>query len=813
MAQSSEAIRVRGLVQGVGFRPTVWRLAERYGVGGWVTNDGDGVSILACGSVGALQAFVTALQREAPPLSRIDAIERVAARALPAGTPFRILESRATTVHTGVVPDAATCADCVTEVFDPGARRYRYPFTNCTRCGPRLSIIEALPYDRAATTMRGFTLCGQCEIEYHDPRDRRFHAQPVACERCGPQLQLTDADGRDVELAPLSRLDAIDAAATLLQRGRIIAIKGLGGFQLACDACDEAAVSRLRQQKRRERKPFALMARDLAVIRRYCPVSASAAALLGSPAAPIVLLERQPPADGRAGGHCGRDGDGRLAAGLAPGLNTLGFMLPNTPLHHLLLARMDTPLVLTSGNLSEEPQCIGNDEARRRLGGIADGFLLHDRDVARRVDDSVTRFVAGEPRLLRRARGYAPAPIRLGAGFERAPPLLAMGGELKSTFCLLRDGAAVLSHHIGDLEEARTQADYRRAIEQYLQLFEHRPALIAVDLHPEYLSRKLGQELAERGALEIVAVQHHHAHVAACMAENGVGLDAPAVLGVALDGLGYGDDDALWGGEFLLADYRQYRRLGSFMPVAMPGGMRAIHEPWLNTYAQLTATIGWEALAGAATSDGEPLELVRFLAAKPRGLLDAMIARGINSPRASSCGRLFDAVAAALGVCRERALYEGQAATELEALIDRRALECESDELAYPFGTSRQHPAGPLCLTTAPMWRALLADLHCSTPAPVIAARFHKGLAIAVAAMAQRLCRAHAVETVALCGGVFQNSVLLDQSIQRLRCGGSSVLTHRHVPANDGGLSLGQAAVAAARALCRGPISRKSTCV
>ncbi|HEX4024155.1 MAG TPA: carbamoyltransferase HypF [Steroidobacteraceae bacterium] len=830
MAQSSEAIRIRGLVQGVGFRPTVWRLAERYGLGGWVTNDGDGVSILACGSPGAVQAFVAALVREAPPLARIDAIERRAAlpppaqalqaEALPADTPFRILASHATAVHTGIVPDAATCTECRAEVLDPDARRHRYAFTNCTRCGPRLSIIEALPYDRAATTMRPFTLCRQCEAEYQDPHDRRFHAQPVACERCGPRARLTDADGGEIELAALTRLDAVDAAATLLRQGRIVAIKGLGGFQLACDAGDEAAVARLRSLKRRERKPFALMARDLAQIGRYCPVSAPAAALLRSPAAPIVLLERrQPRPGGQAGdstvGRAADRADSRLAAGVAPGMATLGFMLPNTPLHHLLLERMDSPLVLTSGNRSDEPQCIDNDEARTRLGGIADYFLLHDRDIARRVDDSVVRIVAGAARLLRRARGYAPAPIRLGAGFERAPALLAMGAELKSTFCLLREGEAVLSHHLGDLEEARTYADYQRAIDQYLRLFEHRPELIAVDLHPEYLSRKLGQQLSQQRGIALMRIQHHHAHIAACLAENGLPLDAEPVLGVALDGLGYGEDGTLWGGEFVLADYRRCRRLGSFLPVAMPGGARAIREPWRNTYAQLMATVGWESLAGTGASESaasapdaagaEALELARFLAAKPRALLDAMIARGINSPRASSCGRLFDAVAAAIGVCREHAAYEGQAAIELEALLDRHTLEGESDELAYPFGITRPAADALPCLTSAPMWLALLADLRRATPAPVIAARFHKGLAIAITAMVCQLRgEAGAARTVALSGGVFQNAALLEQSIMRLTRCGLRVLSHHHVPANDGGLSLGQAAVAAARALPAG---------
>jgi hydrogenase maturation protein HypF len=814
MAPAGEAIRVRGLVQGVGFRPTVWRLAARYGVGGWVANDGDGVSILACGSAAALQEFVAALRREAPPLARIDAIERRAAPGLAGSAPFRILASHATAVRTGIVPDAAVCAACATEVLEPRARRYRYAFANCTRCGPRLSIIQALPYDRAATTMRGFVLCAVCQVEYEDPADRRFHAQPVACRDCGPQVWLADRAGRRIEPAP-GTLDAVDAAAKLLQQGHIVAIKGLGGFQLACDAGNETAVMRLRRLKRRERKPFALMARDLAVIGRYCAVSPAAAELLRSPAAPIVLLPR----------HAGlRPGaaNARLAAGIAPGVHRLGFMLPNTPLHLLLLAGLHRPLVLTSGNLAEEPQCIDNEEARAQLGGIADYFLLHDRPIARRVDDSVAQIAAGVPRLLRIGRGYAPAQIRLGAGFEHAPALLALGAELKNTFCLLRDGTAVLSHHIGDLEQARTYIDYDRAVEQYLQLFEQQPQGLAVDLHPEYLSRKLGLALAGQRGIALTGVQHHHAHIAACMAENGMALDSEALLGIALDGLGYGEEGALWGGEFLLADYRGYRRLGGLAPVPMPGAARAVREPWRNTYAQLTAAVGWEYLDGTDSRGAEPLELLQFLRGKPRALLDAMIARRINSPPASSCGRLFDAVAAAIGICREQALYEGQAAMELEAVLDRPTLETESDELAYPFGIRSQRCASPagagafLQLGTGPMWQALLADLRRRAPVPVMSARFHKGLAIAISDMAQRL-RAQvgrSLGTVALSGGVFQNAALLEQSVTRLRRQGWRVLTHSRVPAGDGGLALGQAAVAAARALSNhGGAARRQPCV
>jgi len=785
--ETAELIRVRGLVQGVGFRPTVWKLARRYGLRGSVRNDGQGVRIHACGPAAAIDAFVHALRDEAPLLARVDAIERAASELLQADADFRIVASRASSVQTGVVPDAATCADCVREVFDSGARRFRYPFTNCTHCGPRLSIIETIPYDRAATTMRSFAMCATCRAEYEDPNDRRFHAQPIACPACGPRAWLERADGAPIVVDEPTALDDTDIVCTLLQHGHIVAIKGVGGFQLACDATYEAAVSRMRDAKRRERKPFALMARDLAVIRRYCVVTIEDEALLQSPAAPIVLMM----ANGSSG----------ITPSVAPGIATLGFMLPNTPLHHLVLQQMDRPVVLTSGNLSDEPQCIDNNEARERLSGIAEYFLMNDRDIVRRVDDSVARVIGGVPRILRRSRGYAPVAMLLPDGFRRAPAVLAMGAELKNAFCLVREGHAVMSHHIGDLEDARTHSDYLRAVEQTLRLFEFEPDIIAIDRHPEYLSSKHGQEFARRKSIELVSVQHHHAHIAACMAENGIALDTTPVIGVALDGLGFGDDGTLWGGEFLRADYRHCHRLGTFKPVAMPGGEQAIREPWRNTYAHLMAEIGWSRFA----QDYGKLDLHAFLAVKPRSVLNAMIAQGVNSPPASSCGRLFDAAAAAAGVCRERAYYEGQAAIEFEAMVDERTLDEETDDLAYAFAISQLKGNGLPYVEPLPMWHALLGDLMRDTNPAVISARFHKGLAIVIARMVEKLSRNESdegpIDTVALSGGVFQNCVLLQQIEKRLASLGFRVLTHRRVPTNDGGLALGQAAVAAARSL------------
>jgi hydrogenase maturation protein HypF len=785
---AAEMIHVRGLVQGVGFRPTVWRLARRYGLCGWVANDGDGVSIRLRGPTAAIGRFVDSLACEAPPLARIDRIERATSPPSADDTTFWIADSIATRPRTGVVPDAATCAQCRAEVLDTRERRYRYPFTNCTHCGPRLSIIEGIPYDRQATTMRLFDLCPMCAGEYQRPDDRRFHAQPIACHACGPHAWLEHGNGNSFARDAIVSPDDIDAAATLLMRGQILAIKGIGGFQLACDATDPAAVARLRERKRRACKPLAMMVRDLEVARACCGITEPEAAVLNSAAAPIVITGV------RAFG-------GIVAENVAPGVGTFGVMLPNTPLHHLMLQRIDRPIVLTSGNLSDEPQCIDNEEARRTLGGIADYFLLHDRDIARRVDDSIVRIIGDKPRIIRRARGYAPAPLTLPDGFADAPPVLAMGGELKGAFCLLRGGQAILSHHMGDLEHAKTFAEYTRSIDEYQTLFEHEPAIVAVDCHPEYLSTKLGHDLAGRQQLGVVEVQHHHAHIAACLAENGVAPDAGPVIGVALDGLGYGLDGTLWGGEFLLADYRDCQRLATFKPVAMPGGGQAIREPWRNSYAHLVAGIGWARFA----KEYAETPLHRFLQAKPRVVLDGMIARGVNSPLASSCGRLFDAAAAAVGICRERADYEGQAAVEFEALVDARMLVDEDESLAYPFAIARLPSSNLPYVEPRPMWQALLDDLIDDTPAPVIAARFHKGLAIVVTRMIDRLRQRHPngepVSTVALSGGVLQNRVLLEQLIGRLEALGLRVLSHALVPANDGGLALGQAVIAAARAL------------
>ncbi len=810
-SEIAERIKVHGLVQGVGFRPAVWRLAKEFNIRGSVMNNGNGVEITAQGSANDLDIFVSAISLQAPPLSRINNIERAKIELSANLLDFQIAESETTEIHTGIVPDAASCEACKAETLDPFARRFRYPFTNCTHCGPRFSIIQNIPYDRANTTMSGFEMCTDCRAEYEDPADRRFHAQPIACYKCGPKAWLERADGKPFTAEAFTMLDEVDAACTLIQRGFIVAIKGIGGFQLACDATNEDAVERLRDLKHRERKPFALMVRDLAVAKEHCDISEAEEALLNDHAAPIVIVPRlQDPRsktdpvktlNATAFQPETSDVGGDVADTVAPGVNTLGVMLPNTPLHLLLLRRMPRPIVLTSGNLSDEPQCIDNEDARARLGNIADYFLMHDRPIPQRVDDSVVKIMAGEPRILRRARGYAPAPMQLPHGFENAPPVLAYGGELKNTFCLLADGKAIISQHIGDLEDAATQADYRHNLQLYETLYEHKPAALVCDLHPEYLSSKLARERSEKTAVRLIETQHHHAHIAACLAENNISLEAKPMIGIALDGIGFGDDGTFWGGEFLLADYLSYKRLAVFKPVAMIGGEQAIKEPWRNTYAHLIAEMGWPRFA----LNYADLELFAFLDKKPREILEGMITKQVNSPMASSCGRLFDAVAAAVGIAREHAAYEGQGAVELEAIVDEKALHDEDEMLAYPFAIPRLEESNLPYIEPYAMWQALLGDLILKTPIPVISARFHKGLAKIIVQMVEKLSRYETGEdeakTVALSGGVWQNKILLEEVIRRLREKEFEVLTHRNVPTNDGGLSLGQAVIAAAQSM------------
>ncbi|MDT8376777.1 MAG: carbamoyltransferase HypF [Mariprofundaceae bacterium] len=783
--RGGEAIRVRGVVQGVGFRPFVVTLAGQAGLFGRVWNDAEGVMIHAWGEPEQLEAFAARLSASAPPLARIEAVEVTPLDTACEDNRFSIIDSAAGETNTGVAADAALCAACLHELLDPEDRRYRYPFINCTHCGPRLSIIHAVPYDRASTSMAVFTMCPVCQMEYDDWNDRRFHAQPNACPECGPYLWLEYGEGggyiegnieaergTDIEAA-----DPIRQAAGLIRSGAIVAIKGIGGFHLVCDATNSAAVQRLRQRKRRYHKPFALMAGSVGQIGSHAQLTEKEQALLESVEAPIVLLAAK------------ADHPRRIAAEVAPMQGRLGFMLPYTPIHHLLMLELDDPVVMTSGNASDEPQCIDNSDAMLRLEGVADAFLLHDREIVNRLDDAVIRVAAGRPRLLRRGRGFAPGPIRLPEGFDKAAALLAMGGELKNSFCIISNGHAILSQHMGDLENSETLRDYYHNLDLYRQLYDFKPEQIAVDLHPDYLSGKRGREMAAGAGSGLIEVQHHHAHIAAVMAEHGL---APGtqVLGVALDGLGMGEGGELWGGEFLLAGYAQFQRLGSIQKVAMIGGARAIREPWRSAYAHLHA-LGWNKVLNRFPG----LDIIHYLNSRPLGNLNRMIERGVNAPMASSSGRLFDAVAAVLGICREYTAFEGEAAMALEAVAEA-AFDREQGN-AYPVSLIEQE--GVAVIQWQPMWMALLADLASGVSAERIAARFHHSFINAVADQAQLLAKQNGMDRIVLGGGVFQNALLLEGVTRRLSESRFRVLAPEMVPANDGGLAFGQAAVAAAR--------------
>ncbi|MGZ0078193.1 carbamoyltransferase HypF [Methylomonas sp. YC3] len=773
-----KAIRARGVVQGVGFRPAIWHLAREFGLAGSVWNDAEGVMIHVYGNAVALECFAAAIPKQLPPLAGLDALEITDLAGEAADSEFRIVASQSGRVETAIAADAATCPDCLADIADPCNRRYRYPFTNCTHCGPRLSIVDSVPYDRCHTSMAAFEMCPECQREYDDPTDRRFHAQANCCPVCGPKLWLEAASGPSLGVGVMNAgvmNDVIRQIADLIRQGHIVAIKGLGGFHLACDAGNATAVGELRRRKRRYAKPFALMARDVHTIRRYAAINDAELIALQSTAAPIVLLQ----ATGK-----------KLAEGIASGDDKLGFMLPYTPLHTLLTAELDNPIVLTSGNVSDEPQCIDNDEAREKLVGIADFLLFHDRGIVNRLDDSVARLMAGDIRLLRRARGYAPEALTLPKGFESAAPVLAMGAELKNSFCLLKNGQALVSQHIGDLENAAVQQDYRHAIDLYLILNDFTPKRIAVDKHPGYLSTQYGQTLAATESIDLVSIQHHHAHLAACLAEHGVGLQEPPVLAAIFDGLGLGDNGELWGGEFLLGDYRRYTRLGHFQSIALIGGAQAMREPWRNTYAQLRHYFDWPVLQ----RDYADLEIMRLLAGKPLATLDTMTDKKLNSPLSSSCGRWFDAFAAALDLHPEQVHFEGQAAIAMEVL----ATPVFNEEQAYPATWSMKLNGDLLVLSWRDLWKAVLDDLTCCTDKALIAARIHHTLAAGTVEVLNRLSRQTGADCIVLSGGVFQNRLLLESVCEQLRQHGKTVLSPQRYPMNDGGLALGQVVIAAA---------------
>lgn len=777
-------IHIDGIVQGVGFRPFVYGLAKRLDLTGWVRNTSAGVDIEIDGPPQHLETFIAALRAEAPPLARIHAIE-ISSRPPAHFSSFEIIHSQSITdAFQPISPDVCTCEDCLKEMADPRDRRYRYSFINCTNCGPRFTIITDIPYDRPNTTMAGFKLCPDCQQEYEDPLDRRFHAQPIACPVCGPSLWLEQRNGAKWTRGPKGD-QALKQTQELLKQGKILAIKGLGGFHLACDAENEAAVAELRRRKLRVDKPFALMMPDLATIELFCQLSSAEREALTALARPIVILQRRQPSS--------------IAWQVAPGQDTLGVMLPYTPLHALLFLpdhsasgypAVPRALVMTSGNQSEEPIAFELEEARRRLGSLADAFLMHDRPIRTRCDDSVVRlFQPGfsDPVILplRRSRGYAPYPVQLP---RPSPPILAVGAELKNTFCLSREKYALLSHHIGDLENVETLVSFEDGIRHFEHIFRFKPCLIAHDLHPDYLSTRYALERARQEELPTLGVQHHHAHIAACMTEHSLSGEQP-VIGLAFDGTGFGSDGAIWGGEFLIADYRGFQRPYHLGYVPLLGGEIAIREPW-------RMALSWCAEAGIPWADDLPP--IRFVHAEldaPEKRLEALhhqYTSRLNSPLTSSMGRLFDAVAALIGV-KQKVNYEAQAAIELEALVD------PNETGWYPFvselGQYTENTTSPL--SPASLLTAALEDLRLGRSPGVISARFHRSVARIVNQVCCQIRQDIGINTVALSGGVWQNRILLQMTLQLLHADQFEVLWHRQVPPNDGGIALGQAAIAA----------------
>ncbi|MDN5914926.1 MAG: carbamoyltransferase HypF [Pseudonocardia sp.] len=772
------AVRVTGIVQGVGFRPFVYTLAAQLHLAGFVGNDERGVLIEAEGTPTALDALLAALRDRPPPLAVVTGVDAVDVPAR-GESGFAIAPSTGAgaPAATLISPDTATCADCLAEMRDPADRRYRHPFVTCTHCGPRFTIVTGVPYDRSATTMAGFAMCAACAAEYHDPADRRFHAQPVCCPDCGPTLRFVEGtagarvDGAASVVLGVPGADPIGSAADALRAGAVVAVKGLGGYHLAALATDESAVAALRSRKHREDRSFAVLVPDLAAARRLCHVDDAEAAQLSSHRAPIVLLRR-------------RTGT-RLAPSVAPGDTHLGLLLPYTPIHHLLLDALAAPIVLTSGNISDEPIAHRDGDASARLATIADAFLTHDRPIRTRADDSVLRVVRGRPYPVRRSRGYTPEPLRLA--LDAPEPVLGAGAELKNTFCLLRPAAggaeAFVSHHIGDLANAETRRAYTDGIAHLRRILDVEPAVLAHDLHPEYLSTKWALDAAEADPrLRPVGVQHHHAHLAGCLAEHG---EPGPVIGVACDGLGYGTDGTLWGGEIMDVALDGFTRLAHLAPVPLPGGVSAIREPWRTAAAWLRAT--GEELPGFAERIGPDWGPVQRL-------LDSDAAGRMQLPVTTSAGRLFDAVAALCGV-RDRVTYEGQAAIELERVADPDVCK------GYPTSRPGISAAGrdPVALPVGELVTAVAADLRADTPVPQVSARFHLGLAGALAAAAADAARGLGRDTVALSGGVFANMLLLEALRTRLEDAGLRVLVHARVPCNDGGVSLGQVVVAAAQ--------------
>ena len=750
-------ISVRGVVQGVGFRPFVYRLARQHNLKGYVRNTSGNVEIEVEGSEETLNHFLASLQDEAPPRAQIETIE-TAICSTKGYSSFEIRESLAQAGKRQLVsPDIATCDDCKREIFSEVDRRFGYPFTNCTNCGPRFTIIEDIPYDRASTTMRSFLMCRECQQEYDDALNRRFHAQPNACDVCGPQLQLTDKCG-----SPIPCNDVIGTAAALLKEGNVLATKGLGGFHLVCDATNKAAVGQLRTRKQRPSKPLAVMIKNIEEAEKHCILTPVERELLASPECPIVLAEW-------------KQESSSICPTVAPNLRYLGIMLPYTPFHHLLLSEADRPLVMTSANLCGEPLAKDNEEALRKLGTIADYFVLHNRDIHVRCDDSVCMVGAESPQVIRRARGYAPHPIHLP--FE-AKQVLACGAELKNTICLTHGRHAFLSQYIGDMENEETLQHFEDTIALYEQLFRIKPQIVAYDMHPEYIATKHALELGAREGSKLVAVQHHHAHIASCLADNEV--EGP-VIGVAFDGTGYGTDDTIWGGEFLIADWHGFERAGHLEVVPLPGGEAAIKKPYRMALGYLYTLLGED-----FPLEGLPLDKVDPIESE---VIKQQLKRRINSPLTSSAGRLFDAVAALTGV-RQAIDYDAQAAIELEMAVADDVTETD----VYPCSIDQQQ--GKRVVRLGKLFEAIIHDVKKGTPVAAISAKFHRTVADAITSMCRQIAEERGINQVALSGGVFQNRLLLRLVTAALKRESFTVLTHRRVPCNDAGISLGQAVIA-----------------
>lgn len=746
-------IEIEGVVQGVGFRPFVYSMAEHWGLSGFVLNDSRGVVVEAEGPLEALAGFLFAIRSNTPPLASISRFDMT--DVPPSGEiGFEIRQSDVLIAAAAqIAPDSYVCDDCLAELFNPEDRRFGYPFINCTNCGPRYSIVTGIPYDRPKTTMHDFRMCPSCQAEYDDPASRRFHAQPNACPECGPQLSLTDSTGQ-----PLSTDDPVSAAVDLLQQGKILAIKGLGGYHLAVDAENEEAVLELRRRKQRDEKPFALMSYSAEKVVEYARVEAEELPLLNAPERPIVLLQKKD--------SC------HIAPSVAPRNRLFGVMLPGTPLHYLLLKDAFSALVMTSGNVSDEPIAYEDDEASERLEMIADYFLVHNRRIHIRTDDSITRFMAGKSVMLRRSRGYVPRAVFLK---NDMPSILATGAELKSTICLTQGNRAFFSQHIGDLKNADVFESFKKSISHLQEVLEIKPEIVAHDLHPDFYSTRYAEQL---DGVETIAVQHHHAHLASCLAENDFEGEA---IGVIFDGLGYGADGTIWGGEFLVGDATGYRRHGHLCNIPMPGGDAAVKEPMRMALSYLIRTYG---------ENLPDLELLERISPADLSLYRQMLAKEINSPMTSSCGRLFDGVAALVGL-RDTVNYEGQAAMELEQISD------PEEEGCYPFNLWRDNDGFNLGYPA--LITAIVNDLLAGERASIISARFHNTMAEVVLSATRLIWSDTGLETVALSGGVFQNRLLTETTQFLLESDGFNVLTHSRVPPNDGGLALGQAVIAASQ--------------